>query len=108
MVIIEHETIITATKSAVINLTKLIFFRIMMVSAMRRDDGCDARLACRLGGLAKESGFFSRPENRKMILGAINQVKMHFKAISHSIYRGLARILVVTNICWGGQKVTNF
>jgi hypothetical protein len=27
MVIIEHETIITATKSAVINLTKLIFFQ---------------------------------------------------------------------------------
>ena len=46
-----------------------------MVSAMRRDDGCDARLACRLGDLARESGFFSRPENTKMILGAINQVK---------------------------------
>ena len=48
--------------------------RILMVSAMRRDDGCDARLACRLGGLAKESGYFSRPENTKMILTAVNQV----------------------------------
>ena len=49
-------------------------FRILMVSAMRRDDGCDARLACRLGGLARESALFSQADNRKMILGAINQV----------------------------------
>ena len=45
---------------------------------MRRDDGCDARLACRLGGLARESGFFTQDDNRKMIMGAINQVHIKF------------------------------
>ncbi len=52
-----------------------------MVSAMRRDDGCDARLACRLGGLARESALFSQADNRKMILGAINQVREITKPI---------------------------
>ena len=31
---------------------------ILMVSALRSNDGCSKRLACRMGKMAKESNFF--------------------------------------------------
>ena len=45
----------------------------MMVSALRHEDGCSMRLACRLGRLAKESEFLAG-DTGQSIFGAIHTI----------------------------------
>ena len=62
---------------------------VMMVSAMTREDGCSARLACRLGEMAKEK--FDAGERADFIMGAVNAVlPQRFKHFSRS-FEGVLR-----------------
>ena len=44
-----------------------------MVSALRHEDGCSMRLACRLGRLAKETEFLSG-DTGQSIFGAVHSI----------------------------------
>ena len=46
---------------------------VMMISALRHEDGCSQRLACKLGKMAKESDFLVG-DTGDAIMGAVNSV----------------------------------